>query len=328
MNAKDRLDAAARTALDDKDELRDEKTAWFTEWKGALNDIRAVMPDVCKCRLDTRPGDELTGRVKKANKAYTQSTVEQEAHEKDATEKWEPDSTEDKGPDAKEAKSETAQTVSEAGQKWKRIVCRVTDESNNDIEIIEKVDVDHVKTMAKASAKPEARAPARPIGHVRHVDPCSLCAKAVVICEGQPDRACDQSMGLRIKCKKTMQGGGKGGRSKAVGSKGKERPRAQARPMMRVVILPHATRLTPDSSPSLEEEEDEVPRKRAKVARPSGPSTAAVVDVKRTVTAMEAKLLTARGYIKDLEVHASAMGAYIASQQADLEWVKAVLDAL
>ncbi|KAG6379223.1 hypothetical protein JVT61DRAFT_11671 [Boletus reticuloceps] len=207
--------------------------------------------------------------------------------------------------------------------KRKRTIPEVTidvDEDDDEIEVVE------APTPANNS-------------RIVHDPPCEPCDKQDRQCVGVPNRTCDSCAKLKSKCDKSRGRGGKGKETKTVvpNSKGKvpvQSSRRLVNPARKVKASssnagPSAVPLFPKhTSPLLEDEDDEMPTKKAKSARPSGPTPEMLADAKRAILSVEAKLYSTCAFLKDLEARVNGMDAVVAAQQDELARVKAVLEML
>ncbi|KAG6379224.1 hypothetical protein JVT61DRAFT_11672 [Boletus reticuloceps] len=174
-----------------------------------------------------------------------------------------------------------------------------------------------------------------PANHSRivHDPPCEPCENQDRQCVGGPNRRCDPCAKLRSKCDKSRGKDRKGKETKTVvpDSKGKVPVRSSRRlvnPARKVKASssnagPSAVPLfLKHTSPLLEDEDDEMPTKKAKSAGPSGPTPEMLADAKRAILAAEAKLHSNWVFLKDLEVRVNGIDAVIAAQQDELARVK------
>ena len=106
-------------------------------------------------------------------------------------------------------------------------------------------------------------------------------------------------------------------------------PKLQDVPPALKAVAPAKSFFSRRSSPSpdpiqVNSDDEETPRKRVKTS--GGPATVEMVeDVRQLILALEAKVLSARSYFKDIEAHVSTAGAILAAHQRELEKVKASL---
>ena len=66
--------------------------------------------------------------------------------------------------------------------------------------------------------------------------------------------------------------------------------------------------------------------KRLEAASPTNFSSNMVADTKRAILALESKILTTRGYLKDLQERVSTSEDLITSMQSDLDKVKSLVE--
>ena len=106
-------------------------------------------------------------------------------------------------------------------------------------------------------------------------------------------------------------------------------PKLQDVPPASKAVAPAKSFFFRRSSPSpdpiqVDSDNEETPRKQAKTS--GGPATVEMVeDVRQSILALEAKVLSVCSYFKDIEACASSAGAILAAHQRELEKVKASL---
>ncbi|KAH0825751.1 hypothetical protein J3R83DRAFT_9000 [Lanmaoa asiatica] len=357
---KQRIDAVASSVPDDKEDLQEEQEQWCREWQPCLLPLHAALTKVRGCGLTPRLEDELAKKMRCANTLFRrwQGELAMRQAEANASKNAKKDAS-----DAFQPSGLLGPVTGDAGTKRKRVrkETSAADEGDADDEELEVSAV----VRAPPSVVPNqivhdpacevcAKSRKQCVGIPGRT--CDSCCKS--------KSKCNKSRGRGGKGGEPKETKGEAGETKceAGGTKGK----APARATARIVIparkaqaaparidppqdLPRAVSppapipepvdpvsplffaspsLPPPELPQDRDDDDENPRKRQKIDDAVRPSPEAVADAKRAFLSLEAKILSSRAFLKELEARASGMGAYVASQQQELERLRAVLELL
>ncbi|KAI9568612.1 hypothetical protein HD554DRAFT_2172388 [Boletus coccyginus] len=242
-------------------------------------------------------------------------------------------------PPMTESPSEEHESMSSAGQKWKRVSSQVVVDKKED-----KGD-DIVKVLTPKLSKAQTG-----LKTVTHTPPCDPCQRGGRTCTGILGRTCDSCIQLKMKCGKSKGKAGKVKKDTALiaGPKAKGKEKVQPRPdkmcnnacmvipMCKAPValssqveadVPNFFRffllLEPDSDHG---DDDTTPCKRAKISDPA--QHAAIETMKLTLLTMQTKMHRMLGFLSELQARAKVAETYIGSQQLKIEEMEVLLEVL